>query len=333
MSTQRTVFVARALTQGGVGTYVHEVLREFNDGVDTSLLVVTDDPSFVAKFPNLEIHVLPKTPVLFWDNALLFLKLLQLRPKSVVYPKNVIPLTHIAAPWKKIIVVHDLAFMYPELKAYKWLDTLYMRVMLPFSLHFADAVSCDSQFTKDEILKFFPWVKNEILHVVPLGVREPEFFINKKLKHQLWPEYKVLLYVGSVSPRKNVLTLVKAFLLLRKKRKVKLVLVVARSWSQPTLYALLPRLHKDIHVLGFQTDAELNVLYQLADVFVFPSVYEGFGLPVLEALMRDVTSVILRGAALSLLHTTQSTYINPEEFELDLYTWKKTAQNLVTHYE
>lgn len=333
MFAKRVVFVARALTQGGVGTYVHEVLREFNDGVDTNLIVVTDDRSFVKKFPNLEVHVLPKAPVLVWDNAFLFLKLLQLSPKRVIYPKNVIPLTHVAAPWKKIIVVHDLAFMYPELKAYKWLDTLYMRVMLPFSLHFADAVSCDSQFTKDEILKFFPWVKNDILHVVALGVREPEFFISKKLKQQLWPGNKVLLYVGSVSPRKNVLNLIKTFFILRKKRKVKLLLVVARNWSQPALFALLPKLHKDIHVLGFQTDAELNVLYQLADVFVFPSVYEGFGLPVLEALVRDIPAVILNGTALSLLHTTESAYIHPEQLELDLFTWYKTAQNLVTQYE
>lgn len=305
----RSVFVARSLTKGGVGRFVNEILYEFDKAKEANFHVVTDDASFSKLFPNLCVHVLPKAPVLIWDNIFLLLFLLKLRPISVLYPKNIVPLTHLFMWWKKIIVVHDLAFMYPELKAYKTLDTLYMRVMLPISLNYSSVVSCDSQFTRDEIVKFFPWVDAEKLKVIPLGVRVPKYFVDNYLKDKLWPEYKVLLYVGSISPRKNVLLLIKIFVRMRQYRKIKLVLVVARSWSLPALYSLLPFIHKDIVIINYVDDKKLNVIYQLSDLFVFPSKYEGFGLPVLEALVRGTDVVVSKAANNSLFSNSVMTIL------------------------
>src|SRR4030095_12085023 len=97
-----------------------------------------------------------------------------------------------------------------------------------------------------------------------------------------------VLYTGNIKPHKNVDRLIDAFAILREKRSddVKLLIIGDEASKYPNLRRLVHRhqLHQHVRFLGFVPDATLAVLYRLASVFVFPSLYEGFGLPPLEAM-------------------------------------------------
>lgn len=149
----------------------------------------------------------------------------------------------------------------------------------------SDMLITGSEFSKQEILERLDFQEQDV-KVIYHGVNHQLFKVydNVEVKFEL-PE-KFIFSVGSIEPRKNLLGLLKAYNQLPDviKDEYKLVLVGFKGWANQEIMQIIHSNKRNIHYLGFISDEELAKVYNLASCFVFPSFYEGFGLPVLEAM-------------------------------------------------
>jgi len=200
---------------------------------------------------------------------------------------NVAPLL---APGRHVVTVHDLSFVHvPEAhpRHRRW----YLSLATRLSVGRAAAVLADSQATKDDVVRLFGADPARITVVYP-GV-EPDFHPRSgaaleafRATHRLPARF--VLFVGTLEPRKNVDVLVRAFAQLRHAGAYagELVIVGGRGWGPLRLEALARELGVAEHVrlVGYVRRAELPLWYTAAELMVYPSSYEGFGIPLLEAM-------------------------------------------------
>ncbi|MGR3292445.1 MAG: glycosyltransferase [Candidatus Scalindua sp.] len=187
-----------------------------------------------------------------------------------------------------IITVHDIAYVrFPDLLNKS--RQIYKKRILKFSIEKADIIVACSFSTKRDIIEYYG-IKKEKIKVVHLGVESrfcpisnvEEYRVKNKLPS------KIILNVGTLEPRKNVVSLIKAFKKLREKgfEDYKLVIAGDKGWLYKQIFEEVEDsdLKKEILFLGVVSDGDLPMLYNCADIFVYPSLYEGFGLPPLEAM-------------------------------------------------
>lgn len=252
---------------------------------------------------------------------------------------------------KTIITVHDLAFVrHPEYIEPKNLK--FLMAELPLSLEKAARIIAVSQFTKNELIDVFK-VPPEKISVIYEGV-DPKFKKTKK-SLKILPE-KYVLCLGNLEPRKNIEGLVRAFNMLKLK-DYKLVIAGEKGWLYDGVFKLIEELGlgKDVVFTGYIGDHDLPAVYSKASVFVFPSFYEGFGLPPLEAMACSVPVVaskvneVLGEAALfidpkkpeDIVQAIDKVINNPgisEELiskgkkQAEKYSWDKTAKETLSLY-
>lgn len=282
-------FIARGLSKNGVRSFIETDLEKYNLEKKENYFIFTDEKSFITKYPNLKVIYLKKSNKLFWDNFLLTKHLLKIKINEVIYTKNVIPFLHLFLPFEKTIYVLDLAFKYKELEAYKWLSSLYMNVFLGLSLRNSKKIIAISNFTKNEIMKFYPSIREDKIVVRHLEI-SPIFkkIVDKKRINDVIVKYNLelpfIFYCGSISPRKNILNLIKSFQKIQNEIPHQLYLISSRFWNADQELELIRNdQQKRIKIISNVTDEDLVVFYSIADLFVYPSLYEGFGLPIREA--------------------------------------------------
>lgn len=198
---------------------------------------------------------------------------------------------------KIITHIHDISFLaYPEF--IKKTDLFFLKMLIPRSLKRADKIIAISKFTKSEIIKYYR-ISPEKIEVVYNAVSEDflksdysgnELFEIRK-KYNLPEEF--ILYIGTMQPRKNIPMLIKAFAKTEEKiPKIKLVLAGSRK-----AHNFDNNIDKEIEKIkmsdsiifpGFVDEEDKSALFQLAKAFVFPSLYEGFGIPILEAMSQKI---------------------------------------------
>lgn len=285
----KIAFVARGLSKNGVRSFIETELDKENKKANSNYLLFTDEKEYKDKYKNLKtVYIKPRNKII-WDYIVLLFYLKKHKIDEAIYTKNIVPFTHVLGAWKKTVYVLDLAFKYPDLKAYKKLDSLYMSLLLGLSLRIADEIWAISKFTKDEVLKFFSFVDDKKIMVKHLPINNVfKKITNKKEINRVRTKYglnnKFIFYCGSISPRKNILNLLKAFDSIKNKIPHNLYLVSSRIWNSDDVLAYLDQNLKDrVRIIKGVTDAELAVLYSIADLFVYPSLYEGYGLPIKEA--------------------------------------------------
>jgi glycosyltransferase involved in cell wall biosynthesis len=197
----------------------------------------------------------------------------------------------VLSPRPTVVTIHDASFLrYPN--TCDKLFRLYLKILLPFIKRRVDVILTDSFFSKDEIIALLK-VPPERVQVVYCGCSKNFIVINDMIaidnirtKYNLPKNF--ILHVGTLEPRKNITALVLAFNLLKKKELIehKLIICGSRGWYYDGIYNKVRelKLEKEVVFTGYIPDDDLPFLYNMADVFVFPSLYEGFGLPVLEAM-------------------------------------------------
>jgi len=286
-------------TQGGPRTYVLGLLDAlFRVDRDNDYIVFYNDPIHLGRFPLAREIVLPgKNPLarLWREHALLPLACRRERVDLLHCPKSAIPFF---SPCPTIVTLHDLIpIRHPETE--KFVAQLYWRLQIPIAARRSNFIITDSEHARQEIMTDFK-VAPERIKAIMLGFnpvmleqREPTAVAKIRLKYGLPDGY--ILYVGTIQPRKNIDTLIKAYHRLTKQRNdmPKLVIVGRKGWLYDKLFALIAELGLTEKILftGFVPDEELPYIYDGAAVFIYLSFFEGFGLPPLEAMACGIPVV------------------------------------------
>jgi glycosyltransferase involved in cell wall biosynthesis len=202
-----------------------------------------------------------------------------------------------------VVGVMDLTFFVTP-QHHTWLKRRFFQTMLPASVRRADRVIAISESTKADLEKWLG-VRPDRVDVTPLAVSDafiptiPSHEVEAvRDRYQLPARY--ILFVGRLAPRKNLPRLLEAYgqLLARCPSAPPLVLAGAWGWHRRELEAALQRLQTSVRTVGYVADADLPAVYVGADFFVYPSLYEGFGIPVLESLSCGVPTITSRGSSM-----------------------------------
>lgn len=234
-----------------------------------------------------------------WERLALALELLPLRPRVVHSPDFIPPLR---LGWRSVITVHDLGFLHfpdtltPASRRY------YGQIRR--AVREADHIIAVSRCTRDDLQRLLG-VDPARISVI-LEAADPSFCPVEPAaalaaaRRRLGVDRPYLLFVGSFEPRKNLVTLLEAFALIRRERDVLLALVGRRGWLYEPIFERLRalRLEPYVKIVEDIPHAALPPLYSAALALAFPSLYEGFGLPPLEAMACGCPVVASDRAAL-----------------------------------
>jgi len=242
-------------------------------------------------FPHVKIMGF-KYPNKLFNLALRFLKITSIDKLLGGVDLFIMPnflFTHLSPKCKKLIIVHDLSFeLYPEFFTAK--KRLWHRLINPRQLcRQADALLAISANTKQDLIDFYKIIPKKITVSHP-GINQMYFeSISDQVKRKVKEKYQLpndyIFYLGNLEPRKNLASLLAAFEQLDQ-AKFNLVIAGGQAWKYKNLYRLWQTSGKKekIKFLGYVDAADKPALYAQAKVFVYPSIYEGFGLPPLEAM-------------------------------------------------
>ncbi|MEI8343869.1 MAG: glycosyltransferase family 1 protein [Candidatus Moraniibacteriota bacterium] len=218
--------------------------------------------------------------ILFDQFFILFLIIKQ-KPDVFHAPAHILPFIRIADV-KYVVTVHDLAFLiYP--KQYVFLFNLYYKYAIKRSLRLADRIIVVSENTKNDIIKFYN-IEECKIEVIYSGINE-SFFENVKTKPLISEKY---IFALTTHPkRKNIVSVLEA--LAHSNKLVEYKFIIAGLIENDQLRELKNKvyeygLEKRVIIYGYVSDMELQNLYKNASFFIYPSFYEGFGFPVIEAM-------------------------------------------------
>lgn len=236
----------------------------------------------------------------------------------------------LASSIKRINIVHDLTpIIFPQF--HPKFSQFYHQYIFPKTLANADLIISNSNNTKKDIVTYFPFTKNKIHTIYPgLPSNFASTFDTSFLKkYQIQSPY--ILSVSTIEPRKNLSLLLKAFAHLKKQKRLKhqLVLVGKKGWGNKAFDQLIEDLDlkNAIVFTGFVPALELPSLYALAAAFVYPSFYEGFGLPVLEAMACGAPVLISNTSSLPEVGGEAAIYFNPSKEEELIQQLEKLLTN------
>ena len=295
-----------------------------------------------------------KIPGILWQQLTLP-KLLQRYKIDVFWgPEQTLPLGKSCC--KKVLTVHDFVYKrYPKTmrKSVRWINKHIGKK----SILEADVVAVNSEFTQKELLHFHPNIDKNKIEVVPCGIKKSDKPCAKSSARN------GLLFVGSLEPRKNFKNLVKALEILDQKGiQIKLTMTGPKGWKNSSENNLLQNssVAKNIQHLGFVSDQELRDLYANSAAVIFPSMYEGFGLPILEALNYKTPVLTTKGSVMeeiaedcgiyfdagspeSIARTIENFLTQQQDFLknkedkrsaiLEKYQWKNSARQLLQIFE
>jgi glycosyltransferase involved in cell wall biosynthesis len=195
-------------------------------------------------------------------------------------------------PFKRLTTVHDLIYArFPE--AHGGVRALGMRALVPLAVRGSHRLIADSQSTKRDLIELLK-APSERIDVVPLGFGvsrrsdpPPAAEVRKRLGID---KRGVLLSLSAKRPHKNLMKLIDAVATIPAQRRPLLLLPGYETWHEAQLRQRVQELGlaQDVRFMGWVSREELEGLWAIADAFVYPSLYEGFGLPVLEAMARGV---------------------------------------------
>lgn len=284
----------------GIGTYTENLLRELLN-IDTKnnySIFWTGENYEDYKKDNSKIIFTSKKHGTFYENYYYPNYIEENNIDMHHIPQNGIGLNELYTS-PIVVTIHDLIpYILPETVGRGYLER-FLRDM-PLIVRDSKVILTVSEYSKRDIIKFFPFVNEEKIFVTPLAANKSYKPLNKTncieyIKNKYSIDSPFILYIGGFSTRKNVKELIIAFNKIQKslKKNYKLVLCGSIRDEGIKLQELCKELLMDDKIIftGFVPNDELPLFYNAAEVFIYPSSYEGFGLPPLEA-MSCATPVI-----------------------------------------
>jgi glycosyltransferase involved in cell wall biosynthesis len=303
----------------GIGRYLYEILNELVQSNSENYIYFLYAPSEFSAPKACMNDSRFKILVGKYRHRLIWLHMIlpwwMLRDKIDVFwgPSYSSPLFGIKPSLKIVITIHDVVFArYPE--TMKLTTLIHNMFFIPLYVRRADTVLTDSDFSKKEIINTLniPAEKIKTIHLAarlddPKAAPREDFV------------GKYILCVSTVEPRKNLNNLIIAYsrLSYNEKKLYKLVLVGKQGWGNHDLRNTITEYELENFVFYFDyvTDEELSDLYWNAEIFVFPSLYEGFGLPVLEAMIRGIPVLCSYGTSLREVTDETAIYFEPKNID------------------
>lgn len=257
--------------------------------------------------------------MMVWQGQLLRMDFSRLVPGAAVFHAT----EHLLLPLRDVptvLTVHDLIFkLFPE--HHKKLNYYFLNAAVPLFVRRADAIIAVSQATKNDLMRHYgtPDHKITVVHeaaaphfrVVPISE------VSRVRARYNLPE-RFLLSVGTIEPRKNLTRLVEALARLRKgDRNLALVVVGSKGWMYDEFFARVEELGLQgaVRMLGFVPDDDLPAVFRAATIYVMASIYEGAGLPLLEAMACGTPVVSSRESSLPELGADVPRYFNPYDVD------------------
>lgn len=346
----------------GIARYTEEFLRELKT-LDTRfrfvILVHRKSPLLALDWPDhVSLRVMRSSWISFiWGQFELAWVLWQLKPNLFHSPSFIVPFLSQAA---LVTTIHDLNHVVLS-ENYSVFHRLYYSVFLARKIRRAKAVITVSRFSRDEIVNFFRIPPSQVA-VIHNGI-SPRFRERSKVSPAALEAFReryelpdgFLLSIGNKKPHKNICRMVEAYC----RAGVEEPLVLLTEFD-PKILEIAERFNQKhkIYFLRFVTNEELPLVYSLAKVFVYPSLYEGFGFPPLEAAACGIPVVVSNRSSLPEVMADCAVYVNPEdpddigrgirealtlgastharvESGLELvkrYTWKRMAEETLSIY-
>lgn len=349
------------LTGTGTATYINELMS----GIGALECGVTFSRFDYQPMFSRNSRILRKIDTVYrellWQHAVLPSKVRKSKADILHSPAMISP---VRCSIPVVLTIFDTCIISsPHLFPY-WMRTI-TNYFLPTCIRKADKLIAISHFTKQEILRLYPDITPDNIIVTWLGVNPCFKVIDEVSKEQIRTKYNLvrpfILSVSTSNPRKNLKTLIKAFAISKDKIDHDLVLTGEYGWKSGEIYKLVTDLglNNRVKFTGYLPLAELPALYNLADLFVYPTLYEGFGLPPLEAMAcgtpvitSNVTSLpeVVGDAAITLdpmnIELLAQTMVNLIESDSSrvtlrnlglkrakLFTWEQCARETLAVYE
>ena len=283
-SGEKIALDARMINMSGIGIYIQNLIKA---GIYDIALGNADD---IKEYEGNIAVIDYKSKIYGIKEQLKFpyRKLKKLKPDILHVPHYNVPIFYRG---RMFVTIHDITHLVlPDILPNKF-AYIYAKIMLWTAAHKAEKIFTVSENTKSDIIKFFK-IKPEKIVVTYSGVDLKEFKKKNKEEYEyLYSKYsiprdkKVLMYVGNLKPHKNLKRLLEAFKDIDEIDNTILILVgKAFKNHNVNAYEKLYGISDKVVHTGVVSQAELVDFYNLADLFVFPSLYEGFGLPPLEAM-------------------------------------------------
>ncbi len=263
---------------------------------------------------NFEWRIIPFPRL--WTHIRLSLALLFDKPDLLFVPAHVIPLF---CPVKVVVTLHDLAYhVFPE--AFSWPSRWYAIFADRLALKRARAIITPSQATKNDIIKIYE-TSGQKIFPIHLGFDVPDTKkVSLPTKTQALQPY--ILMIGRLETRKNTALAIKAFAEFRHRNpddKTKLVLVGKPGYGyekvKATIESLPGEIAPDVIEIGYASDEELTAYRAGALAFLYPSLYEGFGLTVLEAMAADLPVITSDSSSMPEVVDDAAIIVNPESID------------------
>jgi glycosyltransferase involved in cell wall biosynthesis len=221
----------------------------------------------------------------------------------------------------QVLAIHDLAFWhYPE--GISNIHLAYYKHYTPKFIRKANQVVTVSDFSREDIVRHYPEAKNKI-SIVPNAADDTfvPFSLEKKeaCKQKITGGKEYFLYLGSIHPRKNLVTLLKGFSWFKKRQQsnMKLVLAGRLAWKNESFMKQLDsyKYREDVVLTGYLEENEMKAVLASAYALVYPSMWEGFGLPLLEAMKSGVPLIAANNSALPEIAGAAAFYAEPSDAE------------------
>lgn len=318
---------ANNLQKTGVEWYAYFLLKELKKIIPENVEVVLYSREALqgdlAELPkNWSNKVLAWPPKIFWTQVRLSLEMLFSKVDVLFVPAHVVPMIH---PKKTVMTVHDVAAQrFPD--SYNWFENWYSLFSARFALKKIWKIITPSKFTKDELQHFFAdYFQTEKVKVIYHGFNNLyQKIYSLEEKNNILQKYKIknkfLLSISRLEYKKNTVGIIKAFEILKAQvdyQDLQLVLVGKPGHGFAEIQKTLENIpyRQDIILPGWVAENDLPIILSSAQVFVFPSLYEGFGLPVLQAFASSVPVVTSLNSSLSEIAADAAMLVKADDYQ------------------
>lgn len=361
----------------GIGNYTLNLIHGLAeiDSHNEYILYIdkNDSENILPKQGNFKIKKLLPSNYLVWEQIILPM---QVKKDGV----DILHCTGNTAPFflsrsiKLVLTICDVMYLknYSELPKsasyYQRMGRLYRKTIVPrIASHLSMALTI-SEFSKIDIMKHLPEIDNNRIKVIYLAANENFGQVDKssalqKIRNKFGIDRDYILTLGALDPRKNTELVIKTFIELKNESNIneKLLIIGVPNWKQTKFYNIVQESNfkKDIIFTDFISEDDLILLYNGASIFLYPSLYEGFGIPLLEAMACGVPVIasktgsipeVAGDAALLIdprngkeLKESMLNLLNDEGLRSELirqgfrqhqkFSWKKTAEETLGIYE